>query len=176
MTIPSTQADVQQLLNDMAAEIRQQLGNKKPLLVGIHTGGVWVAEQLAMILGADFFDASAGTLNIAYYRDDFTRIGMHPQVNPSDLPFAVDDRHLLLVDDVLHSGRTIRAALNEIFDYGRPASVTLAVLVERNGRELPIQADIIGQSIELTKDQHIKLSNDDGLKLELKTIGATNDQ
>ncbi len=176
MTIPSTQADIQQLLNDMAVDIRQLLGDKKPLLVGIHTGGVWVAEQLAAILGADFFDAPSGTLNIAYYRDDFTRIGMHPQVNPSDLPFSVDDRHLLLVDDVLHSGRTIRAALNEIFDYGRPASVTLAVLVERNGRELPVQADIIGQALELTQDQHIKLTNDGGLKLELKTIGATNDQ
>jgi len=176
MTIPSTQADVQALLTNMAVEIRQKLGDRQPLLVGIHTGGAWVAQQLATILGTDFFDASLGTLNIAYYRDDFTRIGMHPQVSPSDLPFAVDDRHLLLVDDVLQSGRTIRAALNEIFDYGRPASVTLAVLVERNGRELPIQADIIGQSIDLNKDQHIKLSNDDGLKLELKTIGATNEQ
>ena len=173
MTIPSTQADVQALLNSMATEIHQCLGDRQPLLVGIHTGGVWVAEQLAILLGTDFFDASLGTLNIAYYRDDFTQIGMHPQVSPSDLPFTVDDRHLLLVDDVLHSGRTIRAALNEIFDYGRPASVTLAVLVERNGRELPIQADIIGQSINLTKDQQIKLSNDDGLKLELKTMGAT---
>jgi pyrimidine operon attenuation protein / uracil phosphoribosyltransferase len=173
MTIPATHADVQVLLNTMATEIRQLLGDKKPLLVGIHTGGVWIAEQLAIILGTDFFDAPLGTLNIAYYRDDFTRIGMHPQVNPSDLPFAVDDRHLLLVDDVLQSGRTIRAALNEIFDYGRPASVTLAVLVERNGRELPIQADIIGKKITLTDDQHIKLSNRDGLKLELKSSGAS---
>jgi pyrimidine operon attenuation protein / uracil phosphoribosyltransferase len=173
MTIPATQADVQALLNNMATEIRQQLGDRKPLLVGIHTGGVWIAEQLAIILGTDFFDAPLGTINIAYYRDDFTRIGMHPQVSPSDLPFAVDDRHLLLVDDVLQSGRTIRAALNEIFDYGRPASVTLAVLVERNGRELPVQADIIGKKITLTDDQHIKLSNSDGLKLELKSSGAS---
>lgn len=172
MTIPSTPSDIQALLNTMAAEIRQRLDNRKPLLIGIHTGGVWVAEQLSLLLGADFFDASKGALNIAYYRDDFTRIGMHPEVKPSDLPFAVDDRHLLLVDDVLHSGRTIRAALNEIFDYGRPASVTLAVLIERNGRELPIQADIIGQSIELTEDQHIKLNNDNGLQLELTNNGA----
>lgn len=175
MTIPATQTDVQALLNSMATEIHELLADKKPLLVGIHTGGVWIAEQLANILGTDFFDAPLGTLNIAYYRDDFTQIGMHPQVSPSDLPFSVDDRHLLLVDDVLHSGRTIRAALNEIFDYGRPASVTLAVLVERNGRELPIQADIIGQSVELTEEQHIKLSNDNGLQLELKINGGLNE-
>lgn len=175
MTIPSTTADIHSLLEAMADDIRQQLGDKQPLLIGIHTGGVWVARELANILGEDFFDAPLGSLNIAYYRDDFTRIGMHPQVTPSDLPFSVDDRHLLLVDDVLHSGRTIRAALNEIFDYGRPASVTLATLIERNGRELPIQADIIGQSINLTEDQHIKLSNDDGLQIELKLNGGSND-
>ena len=175
MTIPSTTADIHSLLEGMADDIRQKLDDKQPLLIGIHTGGVWVARELANILGANFFDAPLGSLNIAYYRDDFTRIGMHPQVTPSDLPFSVDDRHLLLVDDVLHSGRTIRAALNEIFDYGRPASVTLATLIERNGRELPIQADIIGQSINLTEDQHIKLSNDDGLQIELKVKGGSND-
>jgi pyrimidine operon attenuation protein/uracil phosphoribosyltransferase len=172
MTIPATNTDIQTLLLAMADEISQALDGKKPLLIGIHTGGVWVAKQLAEILGADFFDAPLGTLNIAYYRDDFTRIGMHPQVTPSDLPFTVDDRHLLLVDDVLYSGRTIRAALNEIFDYGRPASVTLAVLIERNGRELPIQADIIGQSLTMTENEHIKLNNNNGLTLTLSTEKA----
>ncbi|EEF80032.1 Phosphoribosyl transferase domain, putative [Methylophaga thiooxydans DMS010] len=176
MTIAFTQSQVNDLLETMAADIRDRLGDKKPLLVGIHTGGVWIAKALQEILGADFFDASIGTLNIAYYRDDFTRIGMHPQVTPSDLPFAVDGRHLLLVDDVLHSGRTTRAALNEIFDYGRPASVTLAVLMERNGRELPIHADIIGDSISLNKDQHIKLTNNNGLQLEYRTKGVVNEE
>jgi pyrimidine operon attenuation protein/uracil phosphoribosyltransferase len=173
MTTSTAQIDIQQALESMAAEIRHTLTGTKPLLIGIHSGGVWVAKALAKILGTDFFDGDLGTLNIAYYRDDFTRIGMHPQVTPSDLPFSVDGRQLLLIDDVLHSGRTIRAALNEIFDYGRPAAVALAVLIERNGRELPIQADIVGQSIELTAKQHIKLTNtDDGLKLELKTNEA----
>jgi len=176
MTIAFTQPQVNDLLETMAADIRAKLGDKKPLLIGIHTGGVWVAKALQEILGSDFFDASIGTLNIAYYRDDFTRIGMHPQVTPSDLPFAVDGRHLLLVDDVLHSGRTTRAALNEIFDYGRPASVTLAVLMERNGRELPIHPDIIGESTQLTKDQHIKLTNNDGLQLEYRTKGVVNEE
>ncbi len=169
MTTPATHSDIQILLTAMAEQIRQTLNGKKPLLIGIHSGGAWVAKHLAEILGADFFDAPLGTLNIAYYRDDFTRIGMHPQVTPSDLPFTVDDRHLLLVDDVLYSGRTIRAALNEIFDYGRPASVTLAVLIERNGRELPIQADIIGQSLTMSDDEHIKLKNDGELSLTLSS-------
>lgn len=179
MTIPATNTDIQRLLTAMAEQIRHSLSGKKPLLVGIHSGGAWVAKQLAEILEVDFFDAPLGTLNIAYYRDDFTHIGMHPQVTPSDLPFSVNDRHLLLVDDVLYSGRTIRAALNEIFDYGRPASVTLAVLIERNGRDLPIQADIIGQSLEMSGNEHIKLKNNDGvlsLMLSAGKVGETDVQ
>ena len=109
-----------------------------------------------------------GTLNITFYRDDFTRIGMHPQVEPSVLPFEVDDRHVILVDDVLHTGRTIRAALNEIFDYGRPASVMLAALVVRSGKELPICADIVGTHLDLTEGQHIKLNGPDALSLEIQ--------
>ena len=172
MTTPIEHIDIEQTLKAMAHDIRISLSGKQPLLIGIHSGGVWIAKALAEILGSDFFDATLGTLNIAYYRDDFTRIGMHPQVMPSDLPFAVDDRQLLLVDDVLHSGRTVRAALNEIFDYGRPAAVTLAVLIERDGRELPIQADIVGQTIELNQNQQIKLTNDSTLQLELKDNGS----
>lgn len=170
MNIPSSNADIQTLIAKMATEIDENLADKDPLIVGIHTGGVWIAEQLIEQLSEGFFGEQLGVLNIAYYRDDFTRIGMHPEVQPSDLPFDVNDRHIILVDDVLHSGRTIRAALNEIFDYGRPASVTLAVLIERNGRELPIHADIIGESINLNSDQHVKLINDDGLNLVLRTI------
>ena len=169
MTTSSTHFDIEQLLHSMASEIMMVLAEKDPLIIGIHSGGVWVAKALTNYLSDDFFTAPLGTLNIAYYRDDFTRIGMHPQVKPSDLPFNVDGRHLLLIDDVLHSGRTVRAALNEIFDYGRPASVSLAILIKRNGHELPIQADIIGQSVTLSADQHIKLTNDDGLKLEITT-------
>jgi len=176
MSTAFSQSQVQDLLDTMAAEIRERLGDRRPLLIGIHTGGVWVAKALQERLGDDFFDAPIGTLNIAYYRDDFTRIGMHPQVTPSDLPFSVDGRHLLLVDDVLHSGRTTRAALNEIFDYGRPASVTLAVLLERNGRELPIQPDIIGESIELDRDKHIKLVNHQGLAVEYRQKGTVDEE
>lgn len=171
MTMPHTEAEIQVLLETMADALRDQFQDKKPLLIGIHTGGVWVAKALLNLLGDDFFDAPLGTLNIAYYRDDFTRIGMHPQVSPSDLPFEVDNRELILVDDVFYSGRTTRAAMNELFDYGRPASVTLAVLIERNGRELPIRPDIIGASVTLEKNQHLKLTNKTGLQLELRAGG-----
>ena len=172
MTMPQTTAEIQSLLEEMAESIRDDLADKDPLLIGIHTGGVWVAKALQNILGEDFFDAPLGTLNIAYYRDDFPRIGMHPQVSPSDLPFEVDNRHLVLVDDIFYSGRTTRAALNEIFDYGRPASVTLAVLIERDGRELPIRPDIVGASVILPHNQHLKLRNRDGLQLETRAAGA----
>ncbi|HET8806905.1 MAG TPA: bifunctional pyr operon transcriptional regulator/uracil phosphoribosyltransferase PyrR [Methylophaga sp.] len=177
MIMPSSHAELQTLLENMANTLREQFADKKPLLVGIHTGGVWVAQALQRLLGEDFFAAPLGTLNIAYYRDDFTRIGMHPQVSPSDLPFDVDNRHLILVDDVFYSGRTTRAALNEIFDYGRPATVTLAVLIERNGRELPIRPDIVGAAVLLEKDQQLKLRKSaDGLHLELRQGGAVHAQ
>jgi len=137
------------------------------LMVGIQTGGVWVAERLHALLK---LPKPLGQLNIAFYRDDFSRIGLHPHVKPSSLPLEVENHHIILVDDVLHTGRTIRAALNEIFDYGRPASVTLAVLVERNGRELPIQPDIIGCSLCVEPGKHIKLCGPDPLSLEIRTL------
>jgi pyrimidine operon attenuation protein/uracil phosphoribosyltransferase len=134
-------------------------------MIGIQTGGVWIAQRLHQALE---LTRPLGTLNITFYRDDFTRIGMHPQVTPSSLEFDVDDQHIILVDDVLHTGRTIRAALNEIFDYGRPASVLLATLVERPGRELPISADVSGVQLPLSAHQHIKLTGPDPLRLELQ--------
>lgn len=157
------------LLADMASQLQsamQQRGIPQPLMVGIHTGGAWIAERLHRQLK---WDSPLGTLDISFYRDDFSRIGMHPEVKPSNLPFEVEDRHIVLVDDVLHTGRTIRAALNEIFDYGRPASVTLVTLVERSGRELPIQADITGMEIELAEGEHIKLTGPEPLNLTVQT-------
>jgi len=138
-------------------------------MIGIHSGGAWLAEKLHKQLG---LKEPLGTLDISFYRDDFTRIGMNPQVRASELPFDLEDRHVILVDDVLHTGRTIRAALNEIFDYGRPASVTLAVLIVRDGRELPIQADVVGETVDLKPNQQIKLHGPDKLELKLEETGA----
>ena len=165
--------DTPALLDKLSSDLRNLLQTRNienPLMIGIHTGGVWVAKELHKNLN---IKQPLGTLNITFYRDDFTRIGMHPQVQPSNLPFKVDDQHIILVDDVLHTGRTIRAALNEIFDYGRPASVILAVLVERDCRELPVSADVAATRIELKQNQHIKLSkNEDNDLLTLAIEGG----
>lgn len=155
------------LLEQLAEQLQTLLKNHRidnPLMVGIHTGGVWVAQSLHNKLK---LTEPLATLDISFYRDDFSRIGMNPKVKPSSLPPQVDDRHIILVDDVLHTGRTIRAAMNEIFDYGRPASITLVCLIERSGRELPIQADIVGQIINLDEGQHIKLTGPDKLEFEV---------
>ena len=160
--------DIEQLLEKMAADLRTRLDARQasnPLMIGIHSGGVWVAERLHVLLD---LKEPLGQLDISFYRDDFTRIGLNPAVRPSQLPFTVDERHIILVDDVLYTGRTIRAALNEIFDYGRPDSVTLAVLVDRGGRELPIQADVVGTSMTLTAHEHVKLSGPAPLQLIIK--------
>lgn len=160
--------DVAGAIGVMADGVRAYLARNEraePLIVGIHTGGLWVAGRLRTALGVT---SPVGELNIAFYRDDFSRIGMHPRVTPSHLPLAVEDRHLVLVDDVLHTGRTIRAAMNEIFDWGRPASICLAVLVERGGRELPIQADVVGRRLDLSREEHVKLCGPEPLALEIR--------
>jgi pyrimidine operon attenuation protein/uracil phosphoribosyltransferase len=156
-----------ELLAQLAKQIQTLLDEKaiaEPLMVGIQTGGVWVASQLHQQLN---ISEPLATLDISFYRDDFSRIGMNPKVKPSQLPPDVEDRHIILVDDVLHTGRTIRAAMNELFDYGRPASITLVCLIDRSGRELPLQADIIGQQIQLSEGEHIKLSGPQPLSFEV---------
>ncbi len=167
--MPRNNLDVQSLIRTMKSGLDQYLQERNrthPLFVGIHTGGVWVAQQLH-----DLYQASQplGKLNIAFYRDDFSRIGLHPRVTPSSLPFDVADRHVILIDDVLYTGRTVRAAMNELFDYGRAASICLAVLVDRGGRELPVHADVAGIHLDLAPEQQVKLSGPDPLALEITT-------
>jgi len=162
-----------ELLAQLADKLKALLDDKaidNPLMVGIHTGGVWVATKLHQQLNRSdtIFSEPLATLDISFYRDDFSRIGINPEVKPSQLPPDVDDRHIILVDDVLHTGRTIRAAMNELFDYGRPASITLVCLIERSGRELPLQADIVGTHIKLNEGEHIKLTGPEPLAFELQ--------
>jgi pyrimidine operon attenuation protein/uracil phosphoribosyltransferase len=140
-----------------------------PLMIGIHTGGAWIAGELHRRLG---IREPLGLLDISFYRDDFSRIGVNPEIRPSSLPFDVEGRRILLIDDVLYTGRTIRAALNEIFDYGRPDSVVLGVLIERDGREVPIQADCVGARISLKKNQRVELTGPDPLQLIIQTFAA----
>jgi pyrimidine operon attenuation protein/uracil phosphoribosyltransferase len=161
-----------ELLKDLAKGLDRYLTDQNinnPVFIGIQTGGVWVAKQLQVLLNNK---DKLGVLDITFYRDDFSRAGIQPTVKPSKLPLSVDNQHIILVDDVLHTGRTVRAALNEIFDYGRPASVSLVALVQRNGSELPIQADVVATTLTLDATQHVKLNGPD--PLELKILEATN--
>ena len=128
-------------------------------IAGIHSGGAWLAERLARDLGATQW----GVVNVALHRDDYAKKGLHSQASPTALPFEVEGRRILLVDDVLHTGRTVRAALNELYDYGRPASVELAVLVDRGARELPVAARFVGGEVQLHPDSTLVLERaDDG--------------
>ena len=155
--------DAEQLTQQLALAIKPRL-RANSVLVGIHTGGAWIAEKVQQLLGGKL---PLGTLDISFYRDDFSRIGLHPQVTPSEIPFEVEDAHIILIDDVLHTGRTIRAAMNELYDYGRPAAIELAVLIDRGGRELPIAADMIGARLELTEQQNIQVTLGPNNKLTL---------
>ena len=161
------QYDIEALIHTMAEQLQTRLGAAgigSPALVGIRTGGVWVAERLRAHLG---LAEPLGELNIAFYRDDFSRIGIHPTVEPSVLPFDVDGRDLILVDDILYTGRTVRAAMNEIFDYGRPRSIQLVVLFDRSGRELPIEAQVVGAHLSLQPGEHANLTGPSSLSLEI---------
>ena len=166
--------DINKTIETMAKQITS-LNLQHPTLIGIHTGGVWIAERLYQIMDSDDpMNDPLGALDISFYRDDFSRVGLNPEVKSSTLPSAIEDRNIVLVDDVLYTGRTIRAALNEIFSYGRPTSVILAVLLDRSGRELPIQADITGCEITLKQNQQVKLSNRNGqLELNIVELGNT---
>ena len=164
------------IIQGMSRILRHRLEDMQvhdPVMIGIHTGGVWVAERLHSEL---HIQEPLGKLDISFYRDDFTRIGMNPRVRPSQIPFDIDDRHIILVDDVIQSGRTIRAAMNEIFDFGRPASIILTSLIERSGRELPIQPDVIGLTPPLATNEHIRLQGPDNLRLEIGIPGNSRKQ
>ena len=163
----NTTTDVEALIRKMGAELQAltaREGVVNPAMIGIRTGGVWVAERLHRMMD---LAEPLSTLNINFYRDDFSRAHLNPTVGPSDVKVNVRDRNVILVDDVLYTGRTIRAALNEIFDYDRPNRVLLAVLIDRGGRELPVTPDVLGERITLDKDKNIKLRGNDPLRLEI---------
>lgn len=157
--------DTEKLFNNLIESIR---GNIKPDtgIIGVHTGGVWVAERLHSALG---IDVPMGTIDIAFYRDDYSRRGLHDNVKPSEIPFDVNDRDIILVDDVLYTGRTIRAAMNELFDYGRPGCVMLAALVDRGGRQLPIEPRFVGARVCVPDDEMVSLQREDDASLHLST-------
>jgi pyrimidine operon attenuation protein / uracil phosphoribosyltransferase len=156
--------DAEMLLVGLAERIRAAL-QPNTALIGIHTGGVWLAERLHRDLA---LATALGTLDVNFYRDDFEQRGLRAHVRPSTIPFEVDGRDLILIDDVLYTGRTIRAAMNELFDYGRPASIRLAALIDRGGRELPIAPQFVGARVEVASNQNIELTRDAAGRLALK--------
>jgi pyrimidine operon attenuation protein / uracil phosphoribosyltransferase len=162
--------EVPLLLNQLEIQIKQQLSRRKiqnPVMIGIHNGGVWLAKKLHQRLE---IKEALGVMDISFYRDDFSRIGMHPQVLPSHIPVCLEGRDIILVDDVFYTGRTSRAALNEIFAFGRPRQVLLAVLIERDGQQIPLKPDCIGTYVTLPDHARIKLTGPEPLGIHIQAF------
>jgi pyrimidine operon attenuation protein/uracil phosphoribosyltransferase len=153
------QLDAEALYADLRDGVRRLLPPGGGVLVGIWSGGAWLAERLQRDLG---LPGSAGVISSTLHRDDFGSRGLAAGLGATSLPFAVEGAHIVLVDDVLYTGRTIRAVVNELYDFGRPASVQLAVLVDRGGRELPVAADLAAARIRLPASQRLALARDPG--------------
>ena len=173
MPLPDAEQLLTRLLDQMKSVVGPDTG-----IIGIHTGGVWVAERLHTALG---IKVPLGTLDVSFYRDDFEKIGLHRDVKTSDLPFDVDGRRLMLVDDVLYTGRTIRAAMDALIELGRPRAIQLAVLVDRGHRELPIRPDFVGKNLptRVGEDVRVRLAEvddvTDGVELWGPADGTTSD-
>lgn len=163
--MPNPKLDAEALYDALAKRIKTALAQAENLaIVGIYSGGAWLAERLAAELQ---LKERLGFIDVSFYRDDYAEKGLHAEVKPTQIPFEVDGANILLVDDVLYTGRTTRAAINELFDYGRPAKIMLAALVDRGGRELPIAADFVADIVSLPADQQLILqrADDGGLSL-----------
>jgi pyrimidine operon attenuation protein/uracil phosphoribosyltransferase len=160
MQLPDAEALCAELVRKLRPHVTAETG-----MVGIHTGGAWLAERLHQELG---LAVPLGMLDISFYRDDYRKSGLHKSVRASKIPFDVNGRHLLLVDDVLYTGRTVRAAMNELFDYGRPASIALVALVDRDERQLPICAQFVGTTLAVPKGSMLRLDRDTGGRLTLR--------
>jgi pyrimidine operon attenuation protein / uracil phosphoribosyltransferase len=155
--------EAEKLCQALVRELKPLVG-PKTAMVGLYTGGVWLAERLHHELG---IAAPLGAMDIAFYRDDYAARGLKHDPKRTQIPFDVNGAQLLLVDDVLYSGRTVRAAMNELFDYGRPASVTLVVLADRGGRQLPICAQHCGAHVEVPAGMRLTLKREESGKLVL---------
>jgi len=156
--------DAEELFDALVARLRVHV-TRDTGIVGIITGGAWLAERLHRSLGVQ---TPMGVLDPSFYRDDFRKAGLRHQVKPSQIPFDVHEHNVLLVDDVLFTGRTVRGAMNELFDYGRPARIDLAVLVDRGGRELPIAAQFVGANLEIPPGKVLVLDRGPSGGLSLK--------
>ena len=166
--LPSSLPDAEAQCRQLVELIRPHL-HHKPALVGIFSGGAWIAERLKQLLD---LSEDIGLIDVSFYRDDFAEKGLHPQVKPTLIPFDVEGRHIILVDDVLYTGRTTRAAINELFDYGRPASIQLAVLADRAGRELPVAPTYCVWDVALNEGDSLVLTKHDNGQLAWRLENA----
>ncbi len=165
--LPDAEKAYQQLLD----QIEQSIGETAGMLVGVHSGGAWIARRLANDLNARRKEPlGLGFLSSAFHRDDYAKRGLPGEMKSTELPISIDGLNIILVDDILFTGRTVRAVLNELFDYGRPSRVSLAVLVDRGGRELPIEAPYCGARFEPTGDQNLRLEQDDADQFLLRIV------
>jgi pyrimidine operon attenuation protein/uracil phosphoribosyltransferase len=157
--------DAEALYRELLGQVRAGLeGVSDAAIVGIHSGGAWLAERLARDLD---LGSRLGSIDVSFYRDDYAKKGLHPDVKPTHIRFPVDGATIVLVDDVLQTGRTVRAAINVLFDYGRPACIRLAALADRGGRELPVAADFVGTRATLAPEQMLFLQRDEAGQLSL---------
>ena len=158
----------------LAELIRGRIGDGPVALVGIRSRGDEVAERVCNLLAEEDRELAFGILDISLYRDDYEHLRENPKLQESDIPFEIDGAHVILVDDVLFTGRTIRAALDALSDYGRPGRVELAVLIDRGHREMPIQPDYVGIELETERHDHVYVSlerTDGEDKIEIKPAG-----
>jgi pyrimidine operon attenuation protein/uracil phosphoribosyltransferase len=165
--------DPEQLLDQLYDQLKPRIQDSTAL-VGIYTGGVWLMEKLLERLQNELGrDIAHGKLNASMYRDDYARRGMKTAVQPGHIPFDVNDRHIILIDDIFYTGRTVRAVINELFDYGRPGLIELAALINRGGAQLPISPDIVGADIPLQPHQAFELSINTQGRLSLSVTENT---
>ena len=152
-----TAGDIERALDRIALQILERnLPAEEIVIVGIHTGGVFLADRIHSIIEKrEKISLPSGSLDISLYRDDWSRVTQNPVVKKTDISFEIEGKTLVLIDDVIYTGRTIRAALDAIMDFGRPSSIQLAVLIDRGGRELPVQPDYTGMEIQVAPNQHI---------------------
>jgi pyrimidine operon attenuation protein/uracil phosphoribosyltransferase len=172
MPTSTRQFDAEALYQDLLRQVRAGVaGVADVAIVGIHSGGAWLAERLAADLG---LAGRLGFIDVSFYRDDYAKKGLHPDVKPTQIGFDVDRATIVLVDDVLYTGRTTRAAINVLFDYGRPARIMLAALADRGGRELPVAADFVAARVELETQQSLVLqrATDGTLSLTIEDDNA----
>jgi len=159
--------DAEVLCAQLVAELRPHV---KPgtAMIGLYTGGAWLAQKLYPQLG---LSVPLGLMDIAFYRDDYHKQGLHHDPKRTEIAFEVEGRDILLVDDILYTGRTVRAAMNELFDYGRPASISLVVLADRGGRQLPICAQFCGTRVDVPEGRRLRMTRDGGGRLGLEIDG-----